>query len=47
MVIMFLLGSAATLGAVGSIYGAVLQLVDGCHRRANALQAKMREAGRA
>jgi hypothetical protein len=34
MVIMFLLGAAATLGAVASIYAAVMHLVDGNHRRA-------------
>ena len=34
MVIMFLLGAAATLGAVASIYASVLHLVDSCHRRA-------------
>lgn len=32
MVIMFLLGAAATLGAVASIYAAVLHLIDGGHR---------------
>ncbi|KAI8474099.1 MAG: hypothetical protein J3K34DRAFT_408830 [Monoraphidium minutum] len=41
MVIMFLLGAAATLGAVASIYAAVLHLVDGCHRlRTDRLIAK-------
>lgn len=46
MVIMFLLGAAATLGAVASIYAAVLHLVDGCHRlRSDRLIPKAKGAG--
>lgn len=32
MVIMFLLGAAAAAAAVASVYAAVLQVVDSCHR---------------
>jgi hypothetical protein len=44
MVIMFLLGAAATLGAVASIYAAVLHLVDSCHRQAHTQQPLRRWA---
>ncbi|GBF92795.1 ABC transporter permease [Raphidocelis subcapitata] len=46
MVIMFLLGAAATLGAVASIYAAVLHLVDSCHRlRGDRLMPKANGSG--
>eukprot|EP00879_Flechtneria_rotunda_P028713 GHRR01030927.1.p1 GENE.GHRR01030927.1~~GHRR01030927.1.p1 ORF type:complete len:301 (+),score=63.82 GHRR01030927.1:256-1158(+) len=32
MVIMFLLGAAATAAAVASVYAAIFQVLDGCHR---------------